>query len=255
MKTFFKLLFVPSIFLAFNFISCSDNATEPINESPKEYFPNKNGSTYTYDLEITDSLGNVVTGERTSTYSNSTSMNSKTYQILVDGFSFSSYSITDSSYFRKTDTQIFYFTDNSQALMFVPDSVRNLVVVDEEAGLLKFPLNVGTTWPVYKLAINYGVFLFNVISVTANVESVENITLTVNNTSFNKEAVKLKFQMAISLDITSAPLIFTAEAWMVDGVGLVKLEGNSEAINFMIGNNMFYPGGHIKQTLKQYSIP
>lgn len=35
MKSFFKFLFVLSIFLAFNFISCSDNATDPTEETAK----------------------------------------------------------------------------------------------------------------------------------------------------------------------------------------------------------------------------
>jgi len=255
MKSFFKFLFVLSIFSAFNFISCSDNATDPTEETAKDYFPNKIGSTYIYDLEITDSLGNVVTGERTSTYNNSTTINNKSYQTLIDEFNYSTYAITDSAYFRKTDAQVLYYTDNSQVLLFVPDSIRNLVVVDEEAALLKIPLNVGANWQAYKLAINYGAFLFNVVSVSATAETIENISLTVNNSAFSKEAIKLKFQMSIAFDIQQAPLVYSAEAWMVDGVGLVKLEGNSEAINFMIGNNLFYPGGHIKQTLKQYSIP
>ncbi|MDP2363812.1 MAG: hypothetical protein Q8M94_08590, partial [Ignavibacteria bacterium] len=118
-----------------------------------------------------------------------------------------------------------------------------------------FPLPVGKNWQVYKLAINFGVFLFNVVNVTANVEGIENVSLNVNNAPFTKEAVKIKFQMAISFDISAPAQYYYAEAWMVDGVGLVKLEGNSEAINFMIGNNLFLPGGHIQQTLKQYSIP
>jgi hypothetical protein len=61
--------------------------------------------------------------------------------------------------------------------------------------------------------------------------------------------------MSIAMDPYSAPLNYYAEAWMIDNIGLVKLEGNSEAINFMIGNNLFVPGSQVKQTLKQYSIP
>jgi hypothetical protein len=61
--------------------------------------------------------------------------------------------------------------------------------------------------------------------------------------------------MTVSMDPYSAPLNYYAEAWMADNIGLVKLEGNSEAINFMIGNNLFLPNAIVKQTLKQYSIP
>lgn len=256
MKHYIKLFGVLILASFITFISCSENSQEPqIDTTSANYFPNTDGSTYTYNLEITDSLGTVVTGERTATYNSSILINNSTYQILVDEFSYSSNSISDSSYFRKTDTKVYYLTDNSQVLMLLPDSVKSLVVVDAEAGLLQFPLSVGTRWQVYRLAINYGFIIFNVINVTASAELVENISLTVNDTPFNQEAIKLKFQMSVAFDMTTAPLIYYAEAWMVDGIGLVKLEGDSEAINFMIGNNLFLPGGYIKQTLKQYSIP
>ena len=106
MKSFFKFLFVLSIFLAFNFISCSDNATAPTEETAKDYFPNKIGSTYTYDLEITDSLGNIITGERTSTYNNSTTINNKSYQTLIAELTYSTYATTHSAYVRQTDAPV-----------------------------------------------------------------------------------------------------------------------------------------------------
>ncbi len=250
-KLTFSVLFVSFI----TFYSCSDNSQESTPpETQKNYFPNSNGSSYVYDLQVTDSLSNTVAGERSVNYSGTTTIDGSNYQILVDHFNYVAYSVTDSAYFRKTTEEVFYNTDNSQVMMFVPDSLRSLVVVDKEACLLDVPFTVGKTWPVYKLAINVGI-LFNVVNVTANVESFENVSLTVNNEVFSKEAVKLKFQLAISFDISMPVQYFYAEAWMVENVGLVKLEGNSEAINFMIGNNLFAPGSQVKQTLKGYSIP
>jgi hypothetical protein len=256
MKTDLKLLILLVLTTCLAFFSCSENSQEPAPpETANDYFPNKNGSAYTFDFEITDSLNNKVIAERSTLYTGTKPIDNVTYQILVDEFKYVAYTITDSAYFRKLDKEVFYSSDNSQIMGFIPDSLRSQVVVDNEACLLNFPLTVGKNWQVYKLAINFGVFLFNVVNVTANVEKKENISLTVNSVPFTKEAVKLKFQMAVSFDISMPVQNFFAEAWMVDGVGLVKLEGDSEAINFMIGNNLFLPGGHIKQTLKQYSIP
>jgi hypothetical protein len=244
------------LFISFiSFYSCNDNSQEATTpETQKDYFPNSNGSSYVYDLQLTDSLNNTMTGERSVNYNGSTTIDGKSYQILIDHFNYVVYSVTDSAYFRKTTEQVFYNTDNSQIMMLVPDSLRSLVVVDKEACLLDVPFTIGKSWASYKLAINFGI-LFNIVNVTANVESIENVSLTVNNQAFNKEAVKLKFQLAISLDISMPVQYYYAEVWMVENVGLVKLEGNSEAINFMIGNNLFAPGSHVKQTLKQYSIP
>lgn len=255
MKVYSKLT-LAVLFVSFiSFYSCSDNSQEPTPpETQKDYFPNSNGSSYVYDLQVTDSLNNTITGERTVNYNGTTTIDGSNYQILIDQFNYVVYTLTDSAYFRKTTKEVFYNTDNSQVMMLVPDTLKSFVVVDKEACLLDVPFTVGKNWQVYKLALNVGILL-NVVNVTANVESVENISLTVNNEAFNKEAVKLKFQLGISLDINQPIQYFYAEAWMVENVGLVKLEGNSEAINFMIGNNLFAPGGHIKQTLKQYLIP
>ena len=255
MKSYLNLALFLLLVSFISFYSCSDNSQEPEPpESQREYFPNNNGSSYVYNLEVTDSLNQTITGERSVNYNGTTIIDGESYQILVDHFNYVIYSVTDSAYFRKTTDEVFYNTDNSQVMMFVPDTLRSLVVVDKEACLLDVPFTVGKTWPVYKLAINVGI-LFNVVNVTANVEGVENLSLTVNNEAFNKEAVKLKFQLAISFDISLPAQYFYAEAWMVENIGLVKLTGNSEAINFMIGNNLFAPGSVVKQTLKGYSIP
>jgi hypothetical protein len=255
MKRYSSLVFTALFISALSFYSCSDNSQEPTQEEiQKNYFPNNNGSSYVYDLQVTDSLNNIVVGERNVNYNGTTTIDGSNYQTLVDNFNYTVYSVTDSAYFRKTENKVFYNIDNSQVMMFIPDSLRSLVVVDNEACLLNVPFTVGKTWPVYKLAINVGI-LFNVVYVTADVEGFENISLTVNNQTFNKEAVKLKFKLAISFDMTQPAQYFYAEAWLVENVGLVKLEGNSEAINFMIGNNLFAPGSQIKQTLKGYSIP
>lgn len=257
MKSQIKVIITAILCAGGIFFSCSDSSTDPGTggEVAKNYFPSNNGSFYTYDLEITDSLGSKTTATRTATYSNTETINSQSYQILIDEFNFPGYSISDSSYFRKTDSNVFYFADNTQAMILVPDSLISLIRSDNEAALLSFPLNTNYTWNVYKLGIDFGFFLFNVVNVNANVVGLENISLTVNNEVFNREAMKLKFTMAIALDMNSLPMTFTADAWFVDGVGLVKLEGNTEAINFMLSHNLFLPGGNVKQTLRQYSIP
>lgn len=256
MKNNSYVIFTIILSLSVIFFSCKDNSTSPAdNGNSKNYFPNSQGSNFVYDFEITDSLNNTVIVERNSTYNGSKTINSKSYQILIDHFTFPSYSITDSSYFRKLDTGVMFFADFSDAMTLVPDSLRSLVQADEEAKLLSFPLGVNQNWQAYKLGINFGAVVFNVIVVSARPEAIENISLTVNNAPFNKEALRIKYTMSVAVDMTSAPLTYTAYAWMVDEVGLVKLEGDTEAINFMVGGNMFLPGGYIKQTLKQYSIP
>ena len=142
----------------------------------------------------------------------------------------------------------------SQALVIIPDSLRSLIQADDEAKLFTFPINVGDNTEVYKLSINQSGFILNVVYVSSQVIDKENVSLNVNGSTFNKEAKNLRFTMSV---IVSYPVMLTyvADAWLVADVGLVKLEGDSEAINFMIGNNLFYPNGFVKQTLKEYSIP
>lgn len=254
MKYISNLFPVFLFFILVGFVSCSDNSTEPTDQPVKDYFPNKEGSVYKYDLEITDSLGSSFNAERTSTYNGTKSINSKTYQILKDSFVFPQFTYTDSSYFRKTDNNVFYYADMSQALVIIPDSLRSLIQADDEAKLFTFPINVGDNTEVYKLSINQSGFILNVVYVSSQVIDKENVSLNVNGSTFNKEAIKLRFTMSV---IVSYPVMLTyvADAWLVADVGLVKLEGDSEAINFMIGNNLFYPNGFVKQTLKEYSIP
>ena len=57
MKNLTNLLLSSLFLLSITFISCNDNSTDPELEADKNYFPNKEGSVYKYDLEITDSLG------------------------------------------------------------------------------------------------------------------------------------------------------------------------------------------------------
>lgn len=256
MKTHLKLFFLLILTTCITFISCSDNSQEPTPpETVKDYFPNKNGSNYLYELEIIDSASNIINGERRVSYNGTQQISNSTYQILIDSYDYSLYSITDSAYFNKSDLYLNYNADNSQAMMLVPDSLRNLVQSDKEACMLQFPMANGKTWPVYKFGLNYGLFVFNIISVSAQVEKIENLSLNLNNIPVTIEAIKLKYQMSIAMDPYSAPTNYYAEAWMIDNIGLVKLEGNSEAINFMIGNNLFLPNVTVRQTLKQYSIP
>ena len=254
MKNLTSLIFSLLLFISIAFLSCNDNSTDPEQETDKNYFPNKEGSVYKYDLEIIDSLGVSFTAERTSTYSGTTLFNSKSYQIMIDNYVFPQYSFTDSSYFRKTDNNVFYYADVSQAMLIVPDSLKSLIQADDEAKLFSFPINAGDSTEVYKLAINYSGFLLNIVYVSGKATSKENISLIVNGNAFNKEAIKLRFTMSVVVDFPMM-VSYVAEAWLVEDVGLVKLEGDSEAINFMVGNNLFYPNGFVKQTLKQYSIP
>ena len=254
MKNLTSMILSLLLFISITFLSCSDNTTDPEEQIIKNYFPNTEGSLYKYDLEITDSLGTSFTAERTSTYNGSAVFNSKSFQIMVDNYVFPQYSFTDSSYFRKSDNNVFYYADVSQAMQIVPDSLKSLIQADDEAKLFSFPINVGDSSVVYKLAINYSGFLMNIVYVSSKALNKENVSLTVNGGAFNKEAVKIRFTMSV---IVEFPMLvsYVAEAWLVEDVGLVKLEGDSEAINFMVGNNLFYPNGFVKQTLKQYSIP
>lgn len=257
MKNYFKFVLTFLFVSIVAFYSCSDNSQEPPppETTTKDYFPNNNGSEYLYELEIVDSSSNIINGERRVSYNGTQQISNSAYQILIDRYDYSLYSITDSAYFNKSSLTLNYNADNSQAMMLVPDSLRSLVQSDKEACMLQFPLVSGKIWSVYKFGVNYGFFVFNIINVSAQVEKFENITLNLNNVPVTVEAIKLKYQMAIAMDPYSAPIYYYADAWMIENIGLVKLEGNSEAINFMIGNNLFAPGSQVKQTLKQYLIP
>jgi hypothetical protein len=255
MKTQLKVIFTSLLLSASIFFSCSDNSTEPETQEPyKNYFPNKEGSLYKYDIEITDSSEVTTIVERTSTYSGTVTLNNKVYQILVDQFVYPNSTFNDSTYFRKTDSNVFYYADISGAFSIFPDSVISNLLVEDEAKLLSFPMTVNDSSQVYKLIYLYNNFPLNVINVYSNARLKENVSLTVNGSDFNKEAIKVEFTMTVILDISHF-LKYVSYAWFVEDVGLVKLEGDSEAINFMIGYNLFDAGSYIKQTLKQYSIP
>lgn len=255
MKSFQQVIITFCFIMMSAFFSCSDNSTQPpIDSVETDYFPVKQGSLYNYEMTIIDSLGIITSGSRTISYGGNKTQNSNVYQVFTDRFDFNAFSFSDTALVRKTSEKVYYYTDNSQAMILIPDSLRSSVQVDSEAKMLSFPLS-GSNWQVYNLGINFGFFVFNVVNVNASTAGKENLSLVVNGSNLNIEAIKVKYNMSVSLDVNTIPIVYNAEAWFADKIGLVKLEGDSEAINFMVGNNMFLPGGTIKLNLKQYQIP
>jgi hypothetical protein len=141
------------------------------------------------------------------------------------------------SYFRKTNDSLFYFLDTTGLAASIPDSLKGYISLDAEMKVLSFPVTENKSWSVFKLSIKYLFFNLNVLTVDASYDGTESVTLHLTSGDVNKDAVKIKY--TLNLSIPNVPITsYTAYAWLVDGIGFVKWQGNGTILNAFTGGGV-----------------
>lgn len=237
-KTVLLVFFISLVYL-FNACKDSDSTGPPDVDVDESYFPASDGSSYKYNIEETDSNGTQNVGERSSWYSGTESKNNVLYQVQYDSVTIAGQPASSLSYFRKTDSGVFFFIDTTGLSSEVPDSLLQYLTIDSEMRLLFLPISEGTSWTAFRINLNYqGIFNFNPIEVTAVYEGKENLTLNLNSGNTNVEAAKLKFNLKYQLDPFAPPENFEAFGWLAKDIGFVKWEGSGTIIGAFTGSGI-----------------
>ena len=227
------------ILLALLVNACNkDNSTNPPVQNNTGYFPNGEGSTYTYSVQKTDSSGTQTAGTRSTDYSGTEIKNGTTYQVQIDSLNISGAGEVSLSYFRKTNDSVFYFLDTTGLSAAIPDSLRSNISLDNEMKIISFPVTENHSWSVFKLSIVYLIFNVPVLNVSAAYDGTESVTLHLNSGDVTKDAVRIKYTLGLTLPNTLTTTNYEAYAWLVDGIGIVKWQGNGTILNAFTGGGV-----------------
>jgi len=243
MKSKVFLFFLCGIII-YAFSSCKDSGT---TDSPQEeieadgtYYPAGDGTRYKYEI-TKDSSGSQYTGTRSSVYSGTENQAGVLYQVQIDSVIISGLTSVNLSYFRKTDSGVFFYLDTTGFSTSVEDidTLIQYLTLDTEMRLLFFPLSVNSSWTVFKVNLNYqNIINFNPLEVTASYDSRETLTLNLVSGSVNVETVKLKLTLKFGLNPFEVPRSFDAYVWIARDIGIVKWEGSGTVIGAFAGNGV-----------------
>lgn len=252
-KTFYYLLL---LFISLVIQSCKENNIEPpLIYPPDDFFPNVIGSWYSYSTQISDSSGLILTGSRSQYFNNQVILEGTTYQSETDTFTLDRSSEISQSYFRKSESGVFYYTDTAGIWFTVPDSLKQYLNFDREYRLLFIPLSINQNWPVYRVEFNYNGFRFYIINSYADIISKDTLNLNLNSLNLKVVSYKIKFTLKMQLSPSSQPIIYEADGWTVNNIGFVKWEGDSEIFNFIFRTNIFPSESTVKMDITNYNIP
>ncbi|NWF50005.1 MAG: hypothetical protein HXY49_05640 [Ignavibacteriaceae bacterium] len=254
MKNIINLLGI--VILLFTLQACdkSDNTTNP--PLGKNYFPNGDGTYYKYAIEKTDSAGSNSFGNRFTWYIGTSNKGGTVYQVQYDTIDIASQKFGNTSYFRKTDTGVFYFLDTLGLADAVPDSLRQFISLDSEVRLFLLPLTAGNSWPVFKLTLNYFGINFVPIEVNAKYEADEDITLNLASGTVTKKAAKIRYTLKIITELFSPAKTYETYLWVVENIGIAKWEGNAAVLNALAGSGIDFDDSTstVSQSLVDYII-
>jgi hypothetical protein len=241
----------------FLFEACKESSTTqpPLDiEVDESYFPALTGSYYRYLVVVTDSLGFQVTGTRSSFYNGETVIANTSYIIQIDTTETSAETTINFSYFRTTDSGVFYYLDTTGFAELIPSDLLQGTTIDTEIRLLFIPMFSNTSWVVFKININVPPLSFNPVEVTAVFETKE--VINVEPLFINQEAVKIKFNLAVR-NPTGPSLNYEAYGWLVQNVGFVKWEGNSTLVSAFTGGGIDFADttSVVTQSLIEFAIP
>lgn len=238
-------LFITGIIYFFHACDDDSGTNDPEGEGEQvadtSYYPNEEDSYYKYSVERPDTNGNQTSGTRSSFYSGTNIIGGVTYQVQIDSVLLTGQAaIVDSLYFRKTDTGVFFSLDTAGLAGSVPgiDTLIQYITLDSELRLLLFPLLDNSSWTVFRMNINYqGIINFNPIELKTTFDGKETLDLQVSPPR-TFEAVKLKFTLTIKPGPFDPVQTYTAFAWIVQGIGIVKWQGNGTIVGVFTGNGV-----------------
>jgi hypothetical protein len=250
-------VFVSILVIVFTSNFCtSDNSTDPPNQNLKNYYPGGKGTTYKYNVEQQNSSGTIIVSTRSVYYGNEFEIGTVKYREQKDSIDDGSTVTENISYFRKTETGVFYFIDTTGFLSLVPDSIKNLISVQDEMRLLLNPLAIGSFWPVFRVTVNLQPgFSYSPIDINGYYVSQEDLTLNLETGTNMVTAQKVKYDLDFTTDLNQAVQRFSAYAWFAEEIGIVKMDGSSVLINILLtGGLSLGDTTTIKQDLLKYDI-
>jgi hypothetical protein len=250
MKKSFAIIFS----LVVLFISCKESTTEaPPNKTSSDYFPNSNGNYYFYNIFVSDSSGSQSGGKKIY-YGGDTILQQTPYQIEVDTFNINGIQSVINSFFRKSDTGVFYYVDidTNGFNAIIPDSLRGAISFDQEYRLLYQPFELYQTWPVYKVSVNYLSNAFDVLTIDAKVIDKNTVDLNLNDSTITKEVFTIRYTAYLTSDLNQPPVTYGANGFIAEGVGFIMWDGYSEMINFLSGSNIYLPNSYVNEKLYSY---
>ncbi len=254
-----KIVMVILLSLAFMFNACKKNTTEPpAGIVSGNFFPNGNGTTYKYNVQKTDSTGNSYSGTRTATYNGTTTIGSTVYQNEIDTISVLGLTSTSVTLFTRSDTSVIIALDTTGFSTAIPSQYLDYITLNPRINALHFPFQDGGSWSVFKVALTIPGLSLNVVTVTANYLGLEDISLPLSSGTVTKSAAKIQYQLHIITNplAPTSGSTFTADAWLVDNIGIVKWQGNGAILDTFTGAGVNFADttSTMTQTLVSYNI-
>lgn len=247
-----------TLLMFFLFYSCMDKSTNPdTNTGYGNYFPDNPGTNYKYEITTTDSNGRTQAGERFITYDGDSLIEKTNYQVQLDTLDIFSIDTPSASFFRTTETGVFYFVDTTGFAALIPDSIKSAIDLQTEMRLFLFPFITGNSWTVYR--ISYDVnnqFGYNIINFTAKYSEDEELQLNLNGTYGTIKTKKVEYNLIIQTDPETEPQNYEATIWLADNIGIVKSEGDAAVLGIFIGGVIFPLDSStlITQQLVEYNL-
>ena len=256
-KILLRISIVPVVMLLV-VISCSEenSSNPPLHEFP-DYFPQTNGTYYKFEITQSDSSGIIDTGFRTVSYSGDTTIDRTPYQIQIDTTETGQQATVTESFFRTTETGVFYFVDTTGFSASIPDSLKSLVEIQQEMRVYLFPLESGSLWTVYRISIPINEFIsFTPINITGRFEANESLLLNLNSGDTTVTTKKVNFDFAFTASPEGSIITYNASAWLAENIGVVKLEGDEILVSLLTGGGFTVSGSStdVNQELIEFEI-
>ncbi len=253
MKKVFYL--IVSFLLVINY-SCKDETIVNPPADNKDYFPAKVGAKFNYILSTDSSF--FLSGSRISDITNTTLIAGTEYFIQIDSVIFEMALTLDTTYFRKSNTGVFYYSDTTGLSELIPDSLINLLRIDNESRLLFFPLQVNQTWPVYQIDFLVGgVPVFSPVKTSAKVIEAMPLNIALVDSQFTVEVLKIEYKLEVQLNPQGPVERYFAYGYIAENIGFVKWEGETIVLNLIRGGRIdtISPGLYRFEKLNKYYIP
>ncbi|MCH8032363.1 MAG: hypothetical protein IH950_01225 [Bacteroidetes bacterium] len=240
MNSLFKLLSFILAGLLFVYSCTEENSTNPSGEEDLPvYFPNSEGTFYKYEIIQTDTNGVVSTGIRDVIYLEDTLINSTRYKLQIDSIQTNLQLSVSSSYFRTTETGVFYFVDTTGFTNTLPDSLQSSVELQDELRAYLFPLSEGTFWTVYRISIEVNEFLsFNLVNITGKYISDETLILDISDGTQTINTKKVEIIFKLQTGAADSVITFNANTWLTEDIGIVKMEGSAVVLSLFSGGGL-----------------
>ena len=236
-SNFIRIIY-PFLFI-FLFYYCSEDNSinQPPDQNKPNYFPDSEGSFYKYEIVETDSNGLLSIGFRNVYYMEDTVINRTPYQKQKDSVQSNGQNSITESYFRTTGTGVFYFVDTTGIINLFPDSILSSIDLQSEMRAFLFPLASGNSWPVYRISIILDEFAnYNIVDFTGKYLNDEPLQLNLNGELKLLDTKKIEYNFLIQTDPAEEPVIFRANSWLAEDIGVVKREGNSLILGLLSGS-------------------